>query len=185
MDRELQILSLIEENGQITQRELSKETGLALGTINNALQKLIYEGFINVVQENPRSINYLITIKGKVYKAKCYSNLIETSYDIITSFKSDIKECINTLIIEGKNNILLYGEQNNIFRLVKMNLIEASRVHKIDYKVINELPKHIDSNTIVLIWHAQMDKKVIKKEGIYNILLDWDRHQKNRVTSAL
>lgn len=45
---ELDILEKIENNGHLTQRELSKEVGIALGLVNHLLKKLVNKGWIKV-----------------------------------------------------------------------------------------------------------------------------------------
>ena len=42
--RELEILERLESNGYLTQRDLSKEVGIALGLVNHLLKKMVTKG---------------------------------------------------------------------------------------------------------------------------------------------
>jgi len=46
--RELEILERLENNGHITQRDLSKEVGIALGLVNHLLKKMVNKGWIKI-----------------------------------------------------------------------------------------------------------------------------------------
>ncbi|TCK98213.1 winged helix-turn-helix DNA-binding protein [Natranaerovirga hydrolytica] len=172
MKRDFFILDLIDTHNFISQRLISKETGYSLGTVNNVLQSFIHAGYLDIVQDNSKTVDYLITTKGKLYKAKCYYAIVENSYDVITSFKKRIKETVNAFIANDIKVFLLYGEKNNIYRLLKMNLIEASRKHSIEYYDISEIPQKVQKNAIVMLWDTeQVDSLAYKKENTYNLFL--------------
>jgi DNA-binding MarR family transcriptional regulator len=160
MDRELQILTLIEENKEITQRELSREMGLALGTINNVLQKMISDGWLRVVQKSPRTVHYLITDEGNLYKAKAYVHHIETSYKVISDFKKSIKSILEEQIHIGVTHFFLYGSENDIYRLLKMSLLELKRVHNISFKPITILSKVTRADSLILTWDIDSGEKI-------------------------
>ena len=62
--RELEILEKIENNGHLTQRDLSKEVGIALGLINHLLKKMVQKGWVKIKNVDARRIKYLITPEG-------------------------------------------------------------------------------------------------------------------------
>ena len=46
--RELEILERLENNGHLTQRDLSKDVGIALGLVNHLLKKMVTKGWIKI-----------------------------------------------------------------------------------------------------------------------------------------
>ena len=60
--RELAILEKLENNGYLTQRDLSKEVGIALGLVNHLLKKMVKKGWINIKNIDAKKIRYLIKI---------------------------------------------------------------------------------------------------------------------------
>ena len=63
-DKELQILRQIERNPLISQRELSRATGVSLGLINILLKKFLRTGYMQVSQLNKRKLEYVLTPQG-------------------------------------------------------------------------------------------------------------------------
>lgn len=113
------ILYYINENKNITQRELSRKSGLSLGKINEEIKKYENKGYIERKQSNNDKIQYIITDNGFEYLK---NNLISLKEDKIKinfdeNFKIDTavilaagerKECnspIAALDIEGKSII--------------------------------------------------------------------------------
>ena len=62
--RELEILERLENNGHLTQRDLSKEVGIALGLVNHLLKKMVTKGWIKIKNIDSKKIRYLITPEG-------------------------------------------------------------------------------------------------------------------------
>ena len=86
----LKIMQMIEENGNISQRQLSKKLGFSLGKINYCISALTEIGFIKVknFSESDRKLNYLyiLTPLGVKEKTKITLKFIEKKkreYDIL------------------------------------------------------------------------------------------------------
>ncbi len=62
--RELEMLEKRENNGHLTQRDLSKEVGIALGLVNLLLKKMVKKGWIKIKNVDANKIRYLITPEG-------------------------------------------------------------------------------------------------------------------------
>ncbi len=83
-------MQMIEENGNISQRQLSKKLGFSLGKINYCISALTEIGFIKVknFSESDRKLNYLyiLTPLGVKEKTKITLKFIEKKkreYDIL------------------------------------------------------------------------------------------------------
>jgi len=70
----LQLLKSLEQNPNLTQRQLSKELGISLGKVNYCLQSLIQKGFVkidNFKKSNHKArYSYLLTPTGLEEKTK-------------------------------------------------------------------------------------------------------------------
>lgn len=156
MDRELLILSLIEENEAITQRELAKGTGLALGTVNHILQKMVNDGWIEILQITPRIVRYHVTENGYISKAEILLACIEESYQMVNDFKREVKGVVEQLIHKGHQSFFLLGEENTLYRLVKLSLLELKRHYPLNYEKIPTIAKAKSSTeSIVLTWEIE------------------------------
>src|SRR3972149_4972839 len=62
--RELHILEQIEADPEVTQADLAEELGVAGGTINFVVKRLIKKGYVRVKQLQRRRLRYIITPAG-------------------------------------------------------------------------------------------------------------------------
>lgn len=89
----LELLHLIEENSNISQRELAHKSGLSLGKVNYCIKALIKIGFVKMknFKESDAKINYiyLLTPSGiinKTFIAKRFLIQKQQEYDKIKSY---------------------------------------------------------------------------------------------------
>ena len=66
--RSLQILRELSRGHSLTQRDLSKHLGLALGLVNSYLRNLIAKGCVTVKAIPPKRYTYYLTPKGLAEK---------------------------------------------------------------------------------------------------------------------
>jgi EPS-associated MarR family transcriptional regulator len=80
-DIHFRVLQVLNENPQITQRELSKELGISLGSINYCIRALIKVGHIKInnfrTKEDKSTYFYLITPQGISEKAKLTTGFLK------------------------------------------------------------------------------------------------------------
>jgi len=84
------VMKLIEENPEISQRELARELGLSLGKVNYCLKAFIAKGFVKVDNfrrsDNKRAYAYLLTPRGIEEKARVtmqFFRRIEAEYEML------------------------------------------------------------------------------------------------------
>ena len=107
--RELEILEKIENNGHLTQRDLSKEVGIALGLINHLLKKMVKKGWIKIKNVDARRIKYLITPEGAREKSSLLYKRVENTIHFYLEAKRVIKEKVMHLKNEGVESVSIYG----------------------------------------------------------------------------
>mgnify|MGYP000879196482 FL=1 len=111
MTNELEVLRSVDEENNITQRELAKRTGLSLGSVNVLLKRLIHKGLLKIEHINSRTIKYMLTPKGLMEKVRLTYQYIVVSYNHISVIESKIEQ-----IAENKKDckIVLYGEKDEL-----------------------------------------------------------------------
>ncbi|MEK6766611.1 MAG: winged helix-turn-helix transcriptional regulator [Planctomycetota bacterium] len=107
--RELEILEKIENNGHLTQRDLSKEVGIALGLINHLLKKMVQKGWVKIKNVDARRIKYLITPEGAREKSSLLYKRVENTIHFYLEAKRVIKEKVMHLRNEGVESVSIYG----------------------------------------------------------------------------
>jgi EPS-associated MarR family transcriptional regulator len=75
------ILRILEEEPEISQRELARQLGISLGKANYCLQALIEKGWIKANNfknnNNKKAYMYLLTRRGIVEKARVTARFLE------------------------------------------------------------------------------------------------------------
>ncbi|MBT6045260.1 MAG: winged helix-turn-helix transcriptional regulator [Candidatus Scalindua sp.] len=168
--RELEILERLENNGHLTQRELSKEVGIALGLVNHLLKKMVKKGWIKIKNLDSKKIKYLITPDGAREKSSLLYKRVESTIHFYLDAKRVIKDKVIHLKNEGIENVSIYGINHIsevLFIVLKELGLELSSVVEerkegqewFGYTVVN-MDEFVKSNTSVLIL-ASLDKEEI------------------------
>lgn len=106
---DMRLLHEVTETPQITQRDLSRRVGVALGLTNLILRRLIKKGFIKIVNVSKSRIRYLITPQGMMEKARLTREYIEYSLLFYRSIRAFLMEHLARLAQDGHRRVLLCG----------------------------------------------------------------------------
>jgi DNA-binding MarR family transcriptional regulator len=107
--RELEIFEKLENNGHLTQRDLSKEVGIALGLVNHLLKKMVKKGWIKIKNIDAKKIRYLITPEGAREKSSLLYKRVESTIHFYLEAKRVIKDKVIHLKNEGVKDVSIYG----------------------------------------------------------------------------
>ncbi|MFZ5993921.1 MAG: winged helix-turn-helix transcriptional regulator [Thermodesulfobacteriota bacterium] len=113
MEREkrhfLRLLDAVEQNGHVTQRELSKRLNISLGLINLFIKRAVRDGYFEVCVLPPKHSTYVLTPKGRDAK----SRLVAEYFDYCFRFYRDIRKTIQKRLRELENDriqaVIFYG----------------------------------------------------------------------------
>ena len=107
--RDLKILTEIEERQYVTQRGLSQSLGIALGLTNLYLKRLAHKGYIKLTTIPPNRIKYLLTPKGLAQKTRLTYEYMSYSLDLYRQTRQALREALQPLMEQGLKRIALYG----------------------------------------------------------------------------
>ncbi len=159
--RELEILEKIENDGHLTQRDLSREVGIALGLVNHLLKKMVKKGWVKIKNIDAKKIRYLITPEGAREKSSLLYKRVESIIHFYLEAKGVIKEKVQHLENEGVKSVSIYGINHiaEVLFIVLKELglrldcvVDNNKKGKewFGYKVI-DMDEFLKSNTSVLI----------------------------------
>lgn len=80
--RDLLLLEQIETDPDVTQASLASQLGVAVGTVNWHLKRLIAKGYIKVTRARRRKLRYLITTRGISLRARLTIQYVERSMQL-------------------------------------------------------------------------------------------------------
>jgi DNA-binding MarR family transcriptional regulator len=114
LERDLEILTAIEEGGPLTQRALAQRLGVALGLANLYLKRLARKGSIKIV-EFPRKpaarkrLRYLLTPRGMAEKTRLTYEHMAYSLDLYRRARQTLRDSLARLPESGAKRVALYG----------------------------------------------------------------------------
>src|SRR5437867_2228749 len=112
--RELQLLTAIDERAAITQRDLAGRLGIALGLTNLYLKRMVRKGYVKIVAfpRKPaarKRLNYLLTPQGLAEKARLSYEHMAYSVHLYRRTRQHLREALARLPDSGLKRIALYG----------------------------------------------------------------------------
>jgi len=118
-DLDRRLLEAIEENPDTTQAGLAAQLGVAVGSINWYLKRLVRKGYVKVTHLQRRKLKYFVTPQGLAVKARLTSQYMETSLRVYRELRRAAYDTLTRIRAAGHDTVILEGdgEAIEIFRL--------------------------------------------------------------------
>jgi DNA-binding MarR family transcriptional regulator len=110
VDHELGLLEHIESDPDVTQASLASQLGVAVGTVNWHLKRLIAKGYVKVKRAQRRKLRYIITPEGIAFRARLTINYIETSMRLYRRTRDHVRDLLIEAKKAGYNQVYIDGE---------------------------------------------------------------------------
>ncbi|MEW6715918.1 MAG: winged helix-turn-helix transcriptional regulator [Chloroflexota bacterium] len=108
--RELLLLEEIERDPNVNQASLAAQLGVAVGTINWHLKRLIEKGYIKAKRAQRKKLRYIITPKGITFRARLTVNYIEHSMHLYRKTRQRVRELLSDVRQAGYDKVRIIGE---------------------------------------------------------------------------
>ncbi len=92
--REMILLEQIENDPNITQASLATQLGVAVGTVNWHLKRMIAKGYVKVKRAERRKLRYIITPEGITFRARLTVDYIEQSFLLYRNIRKRVFELL-------------------------------------------------------------------------------------------
>ena len=109
-ERDLILLEEIEQNPDATQASLASQLGVAVGTINWHLKRLIAKGYVKVRHAERRKLRYIITPEGLALRATLTVDYIHNSFRVYRLVRERSLLALAQVRQEGYQHVFLEGE---------------------------------------------------------------------------
>jgi DNA-binding MarR family transcriptional regulator len=120
---DLTILEYIEKEPDTTQATLADRLGVAVGTINWHLKRLIEKGYIKVKRAERKKLLYIITPEGVSLRAKLLVDFIQSSMEVYRLVRSRSIKAIDDLQQIGWDRVRIAGD-GDIAEILKLTCLE-------------------------------------------------------------
>ncbi|MFQ5585207.1 MAG: winged helix-turn-helix transcriptional regulator [Thermodesulfobacteriota bacterium] len=178
--RTFQILDALARNNNLTQRDLSKRVGVAVGLVNRYVKRLVTKGYIEVTYVEKNRLRYLLTPKGIKQKSALTGRYLQRSYRLFVDLRERTTHCFRRLAKEGVKRVVFYGT-SEVAELAFLSLHSSglelagvvdekpSREKFCGYPVqILEDLKNIDYDTVV-VTQLDYDEKLEKNLLVHGV----------------
>ena len=108
--RELTLLEQIERDPDVTQASLATQLGVAVGTVNWHIKRLVAKGYVKVKRAERKKLRYIITPEGIALRARLTVDYIERSFDLYRRTRQRVKTHLDEIKKAGYDRIQLLGE---------------------------------------------------------------------------
>lgn len=107
--RELILLEEIEEDPDITQATLAEKLGVAVGTVNWHIKRLISKGYVKAKRARRKKLRYIITPEGLALRAKLTVNYVENQMRLYRRTRERVKELLSEIEEAGHDRVRVEG----------------------------------------------------------------------------
>ena len=108
--RELALLEHIESNPDVTQASLATQLGVAVGTVNWHIKRLIEKGYIKIKRAERKKLRYIITPEGIALRTLLTVDYIEQQFLLYRNTRQHVREHLEQIKSAGYEKVSIHGE---------------------------------------------------------------------------
>ncbi|MFW6115790.1 MAG: winged helix-turn-helix transcriptional regulator [Chloroflexota bacterium] len=106
-EHQLRILEALEEEPDTTQASLAAQLGVAVGTVNWYLKRLVKKGYVKTKQLERRNLKYFVTPAGLALKARLTREYMEASLKVYRELRRAAEETLARVEAAGYASLAL------------------------------------------------------------------------------
>jgi len=125
--QEYELLSEIAQDSMVTQASLSKRLGIAVGSVNWYIKRLIKRGYVKVSHLDRTRLQYDLTPEGMSVFTERAMQYAKDSLAIYKNFRQKAKETVAELKKKGISHVYLDGD-DEIMDIMRLTCLEAGIV---------------------------------------------------------
>jgi DNA-binding MarR family transcriptional regulator len=154
-DLERRLLEAIEQNPDTTQAKLAAQLGVAVGSVNWVLKRMLRKGYVKVTHLQRRKLKYFVTPQGLVVKAHLTSQYLEASLRVYRELRQEAQELLVQVKSAGHGMLHLEG-QGEAAEILRLTCLEHGL--KISSNARDGIPTvGVEGAGFVLRWPAEAE----------------------------
>ncbi|MBX3048337.1 MAG: winged helix-turn-helix transcriptional regulator [Anaerolineales bacterium] len=103
--RDMLLLEQIENDPDVTQATLASQLGVAVGTVNWHLKRLVAKGYVKVKRAQRRKLRYIITPQGISRRARLTVNYIDHSMQLYRKTRKRVQQLLEEVREQGYTSV--------------------------------------------------------------------------------
>jgi len=121
--RELTLLEKIENDPDVNQSVLATQLGVAVGTVNWHLKRLIAKGYVKAMRAERKKLRYIITPEGIALRARLAVDYVERSFSIYRKTRQRVKDHLTKVQSAGYKSVRILGK-GDVVDICRLTCIE-------------------------------------------------------------
>jgi len=121
--RELTLLEKIENDPDVNQSVLATQLGVAVGTVNWHLKRLIAKGYVKAMRAERKKLRYIITPEGIALRARLAVDYVERSFSIYRKTRQRVKDHLTKVQDAGYNRVRILGK-GDVMDICRLTCLE-------------------------------------------------------------
>lgn len=121
--RDLSLLDKIENQPDVTQADLATQLGVAVGTVNWHIKRLISKGYVKVSRAERKKLRYIITPEGLAQRARLTVDYVDQQFNLYRRVRGKVKDHIERLMAAGFRSARIIGE-GDVADICRLTCIE-------------------------------------------------------------
>ena len=112
-----------ESDPDITQKSLATQIGVAVGTVNWHIQRLVEKGYVKAKRAQRKKLRYIITPEGIAFRAKLTVNYIENSMKLYRKTRQRVIDLLAYVRDGGFDSVQIKGD-GDIAEICRLTCLE-------------------------------------------------------------
>lgn len=129
--RDLTLLTNIETDPDATQADLAARLGVAVGTVNWHIKRLVSKGYVKLMRAERKKLRYIITPEGLAQRARLTVDYVDQQFLLYRRVRNKVKDCVEQLKKEGVTSVRVIGE-GDVADICRLTCIEQNMLITID-----------------------------------------------------
>ena len=121
--KDLDLLNFLAEKPEVSQAEIAKQLGFAVGTVNQRLKALVRKGYLQSTPGTKRKINHQLTKDGQATRERMNAAKIDASFSAFRTLRAQMLNALADCELKDMNEIGLAGQGDalEICRLIAVD----------------------------------------------------------------
>lgn len=125
--RDMLLLEHIENDPDATQANMASQLGVAVGTVNWHLKRLVAKGYVKVKRAQRRKLRYIITPQGISRRARLTVNYVEHSMQLYRKTRRRVQQLLEEVRSAGYPGVHIQkfnGDPEDIADICRLTCLE-------------------------------------------------------------
>ncbi len=121
--RDMHLLAQIEQDPDISQAGMARELGVAVGTINWHIKRLVAKGFVKVARAQRKKLRYIITPEGLALRARLTVDYVRNQFDLYRQIRAKVTHLLLDMQGNGHHQVRINGD-DEIAEVCRLTCLE-------------------------------------------------------------